>query len=186
MKSNKNDSGFSLIETIAALVILMIGILSTISALSFGILSMQESEKRTMSKEVARSTMETIFSIRDMLAFDPKKVGTIYSWGAIQVKNGSNTGIFLDGWNPVRESPGTDGIYGTADDACAAVAPCVVGTTVNNSAVMDGYERKIEIYDITENGVVRKRRITVRIRYFVGKLQREETQSTIVADLPVE
>jgi Tfp pilus assembly protein PilV len=184
MKQRKKESGFSLIETIMALVVLLVGILSTMQAISYGILSMQESEKRALGKEAARSTMETIFSIRDLQAFDPQ-TGEPYNWNAIQVSNGSNGGVFLDGWNPIRENPGDDGIFGTADDACAAANPCVVNTYTNTSAVVTGFERKIEIYDITENNVVRKRRITVRVRYFVGQLRREEAESTIVANLPV-
>ena len=171
-------------ETIIALVVLLIGILSALGAISYGVLSMQESEKRVFAKEVARSTMETIFSIRDLQAFDPQ-TGEVYNWSTIQVNNGSNGGIFLDGWKPIRENPGDDGIFGTADDACAAGNPCVVGTYTNNSAIVPGLERKIEVYDITENNVVRKRRIAVRVRYYVGQLLREEVESTIVANLPI-
>lgn len=184
MKQRKKESGFSLIETIMALVVLLIGILGTMQAISYGILSMQESEKRSLAKEVARSTMETIFSIRDLQAFDPQ-TGEPYNWNALQVGNGSNGGIFLSSWKPIRENPGDDGIFGTADDSCAAGNNCVVGTYTNTSAVISGFERMIEIADITENNVVRKRRITVRVRYFVGQLQREEVESTIVANLPV-
>ena len=179
------EHGFSLVETIIAMIVLLVGILATLSAISFGVLSMQESEKRVLAKEVARSTMETIFSIRDLQAFDPQN-GETYNFNALQVGNGTNGGIFLSGWTPIRENPGDDGIFGTADDACAAANPCVVGTYTNNSAIVPALERKIEVYDIVENNVVRKRRITVRVRYFVGQLQREEAQSTIVANLPVQ
>lgn len=185
MKDKVKESGFSLVETIIALVVLLVGILAAMSAISFGIMSVQESEKRSLSKEYARSTMETIFSMRDLAAFDTLNAAQTYHWEAMQIKVGSNGGVFLDGWLPIRESPGADGLYGTADDACAAGGNCVVGGTTNSSAVVSGFERKIEIYDIAENGVVRKRRITVRIRYSVGLLQREETESTIVANLPV-
>lgn len=184
MSERKKESGFSLLEAIIALVILLIGILATTQALAFGMLSMQESEKRTLAKEMTRSTMETIFSIRDLLAFDPQE-GETYNWNAIQIKNGTNAGIFLDGWNPIRENPGDDGIFGTADDACPAANPCTVGTYTNNSAVVNGLERKIEISDITENGVVRKRLVTVRVRYYVGPLQREAVETTILANLPI-
>lgn len=184
MNRKQKEKGFSLIETIIALIILLIGILACLQAISFGMLYVQEVEKRGMAKEIARSTMETIFSIRDLQAFDPQ-AGTTYNWNTIQVSNGSNGGIFYDSWRPVRENPGNDGIFGTADDSCAANISCVVGTYTNSSAVMPGYERKIEIFDITENGVVRKRRIDVRVRYFVGRLLRESVESTIVANLPL-
>jgi type II secretory pathway pseudopilin PulG len=184
-KQKEKELGFSLIETMIALVVMLIGILGAMAAISYGVMSMQESEKRSLSKEYARSTMETIFSMRDLAAFDTLDASATYSFNAMQIKNGSNGGVFLDGWNPIRESPGADGIFGTDDDACFAGGTCVVGTTINSSKVISGFERKIEVYDIPENGVVKKRRITVRIRFNVGRLQREETESTIVADLPV-
>lgn len=183
--SSKNQSGFSLVETIIALVILTIGILSALSALSFSLLSLQDSEKRSQAKEVARSSMETVFSLRDMLTFDTADGTSDFNWDTIQIKTATNKGIFVDDWQPIREDPGADGIFGTADDTCAD-NPCVVSGKTNNSAIVKNYQRKIEIYDITENGDVLKRRITVRVRYFVGTLQREESESTIMANLPVK
>lgn len=179
----KKQDGFSLVEAIIAMIILLIGILATISALSFSIFSIQDSEQRSISKEITRSTLETVFSMRDLLAFNQQAGVTAYNWNSIKIKSGSNGGIFLDGWTPIRENPGTDGIFGTDDDACSGTGTCVVGSTTNNSAIMPGYERKIEIEDIVQNGVVRKRRITVRVRYIVGQLLREESKSTIIADL---
>lgn len=179
----KQQAGFSLVEVIIAMIILLVGILATISALSFSIFSIQDSEQRSVSKEVTRSTLETVFSMRDLLAFNQQAGLSAYNWNSIKVKNGSNGGIFLDGWNPIRESPGADGIFGTGDDACSGTGTCVVGATVNNSPVLSGYQRKIEIEDIVQNGVVKKRRITVRVRYIIGQLQREESKSTIIADL---
>lgn len=180
------ESGFSLIETIIALVILMVGILATLSAISFSIFYVQESEKVTFAKEYARSTMETIFSIRDLQLFDSNIADGTYKWDRIVMKSDNNSGIFLSGWNPIRENPGADGIYGTSDDACSGAGACVVGGTTNNSAVVPDYQRKIEITDINENGIVRKRYIVVRVRYWVGIKEREITESTIIANLPVE
>lgn len=180
------EGGFSLIETIIAMVILMVGILATISAISFSLFYVQESEKITLAKEYARSTMETIFSIRDLQLFDSNIADGTYKWNKIVIKSDTNTGIFLDGWKPIRENPGADGIYGTDDDACSPSGACVVGSTTNNSAVVQGYQRKIEITDINENGIARKRYIVVRVKYWVGLKEREITESTIIANLPVE
>lgn len=182
-RRDSRQSGFSLIETIIALVILLVGVLATLSSFTYAIVSMQESEQRTIAKEQVRSTVETIFSVRDMLAFDAA-TGT-YDWNALQVLNSNNGGIFLSDWRPIRESPGADGIFGTADDACDAIASCVIDGSTNSSAVIPGVERKIETTDINENGSARKRLFTVKVRYFVGTLRREESQSTIIAKLPV-
>lgn len=182
----ENQKGFSLIETCIALVILTVGILTVLGAISFSWRMIQESEKSTFSKEQARSTMETIFSVRDLRLYDTAgPVDEEALWKMIQVKRGNNGGVFLDEWNPIREDPGIDGIYGTADDACAAPNPCTVGAYVNNSKIVQGYEQKVEISDINENGVVRKRLITVRIRYMVGSQMREVAESTILATFEV-
>lgn len=179
------ENGFSLIETIIAIVILTVGILSVLAAISFSLRTIQESEKITFAKENARSTMETIFSIRDLQLFDNNGSQSIYNWDTIMVKNGGNAGIFEDGWKPIRENPGIDGIYGTADDSCPVNQNCTVGSYTNNSPVVDGYERKIEITDINQNGSVRKRYVVVRIRYMIGNQRREVSEASIMSNLPV-
>lgn len=183
MKKTK-ESGFSLVETVVALVILSVGILATISALSFSLLYVQETEKNTYAREYARSALETIFSVRDLQLFDDEGNSANYDWDTLVIKKSGNSGIFTDGWTPIRENPGVDGIYGTADDTCAATGNCGSGTTANSSAVISGYERKIEITDIVKNGVVRERYVVVRVKYMVGRNQREVAESTIIADLP--
>jgi Tfp pilus assembly protein PilV len=181
----KKEQGFSLVETIIAILILTVGILSVLGAMSFAIRSVRESENITFSKENARSTMETIFSIRDLQLFDTNGAESAYNWDTILVKNADNDGIFLDGWTPIRENPGLDGIYGTEDDACPADETCTVGDYTNDSPVVDGYQRKIEISDIVQSGTVRKRYIVVRIRYRFGSLEREVSEASIMANLPV-
>jgi len=95
-------------------------------------------------------------------------------------------GIFKPGWNPIRKDSGRDGIHGTADDACAYGGSCQVGGYTNSSEVNIHFGRKIEITDIAEPGFteVRKRRIEVKIRFYVGQILREETLATLIADLP--
>ncbi|MCU1289657.1 MAG: hypothetical protein JWN60_1886 [Acidobacteria bacterium] len=181
---NIKEAGFSLIETIIALIIMTIGILGTISALSFSLFYVQESEKNTFAREYARSALETIFSIRDLQLFDSEGNNITYNWDTLVVKSAANSGIFLSGWTPIRESPGVDGIYGTADDACAGTGGCTVGGVTNSSAAIDGYERKIEITDIVKNGIVRERYFVVSVKYMVGRNQREVVESTIIANLP--
>lgn len=173
------EAGFSYIETMTAIVIMTIGILGALSALSYGVMAIGESEQRTKAKEIAGSTMESIFAVRDMV-----EVGAIPSWDKIAINAGSGPGIFLNGWNPVRENPGADGIYGTADDACAPTGNCNVGNYTNTSQVVKNVQRKIEIQDIVEHNVVKKRRLTVRVRYMVGNLYREINISTIIANMP--
>lgn len=179
MKKN-SEQGFTYIEVMCAVVILMVGILAQLSAISLSILRQRESEKQTAARQLANSTLESIFAARDL-----GNTGGITSFATINnTATATPQGIFLAGWNPVREDSGKDGIHGTADDACAAANPCQVGGYTNNSPVVMDFQRQIEITNITENGKVKKRRVEVTIRFYVGQLQREQSLATIIADLP--
>ena len=170
------EAGFSYVETLISMVILTVGLLGVLSAMTFSLLYSQVLEKKTLAKGIAGSIIENIFAIRDIQS----QGGIALSgWDAIQVKQSGNSGIFVSGWFPVRAGPGTDGIYGTTDDSCAEGGSCTT------SPVAPGYERNIAITDIVENGVVRKRKVSVTVRYrAVGGVLREENISTIIANLP--
>lgn len=177
---NSREKGFTYIEVMCAIVILMVGILAQLSAISLSMLRQRESEKQTAARQLANSTLESIFAARDL-----GNTGGISSFSAINnTATATPDGIFLAGWNPVREDSGEDGIHGTADDACAAATPCQVGSYTNNSAISTDFERRIVITDITEAGKVKKRRVEVTVRFYVGQLQREQSLATIIADLP--
>lgn len=182
----KDAAGFSLIETAIALVIMTVGIFAALSAISYSIFSIQESEKMTLAKENARSSLETIFSIRDLQLFNPDDANAPYNWDTLAVNTGSNNGIFVQGWTPIREDPGIDGISGTRDDACATQTNCVVGAYTNTSKESKDFERRIQITDISQNGNVRKKYVEVSIRYMVNRTQRTITEASILSNLPVE
>jgi type II secretory pathway pseudopilin PulG len=175
---NKGEAGFSYIETIISMVILTVGLLAVLSAMTFALLYGQVAEKKTQAKEIASSIVENIFAVRDIQS---QGGIAIKGWEAVQIKQSGNAGIFVSGWFPVRAGPGVDGIYGTADDSCDVAGTCT------SEPVAAGYERNIAITDIVENGVVRKRFIEVHVRYrAIGGVYRQETISTIIANLPLD
>lgn len=177
---NSNEKGFTYIEVMCAIVILMVGILAQLSSISLSMLRQRESEKQTTARQLSSSALESIFAARDL-----GTSGEISNFESINNTDVSSKGIFLPGWTPIREDSGIDGINGTADDACPANIACQVGSYTNNSTVSNEFERRIEITDITEaSGRVKKRRVEVTIRFFVGQLRREQTTATIIADLP--
>lgn len=182
MKRKKaKQEGFTYIEVMIAIVILTVGILAQLSALSLSMIRASESEQRNEARQIASSTIESIFAARDL-----GNANGISNWDSINLSDVNANGIFKPGWNPIREDAGIDGIHGTADDACTYYVNCVVGSYINTSEVNYGFERKIEITDIAEAGfsTIRKRRIEVKIKYGVGQIIREETLSTLIADLP--
>lgn len=189
MSFNKKEAGFSYIDVMIALLILMIGLLGAVEALTANLLRSFEAEKQVVAKQIALSTIESIFSARDIA-----KTGALEGWNSIgnvgnnQVQ-GVPKGIFLNGWQPIREDLGWDGVAGTADDGCAATGPCQVsGRPDNTSAVVKGYERRIIITDLQDPErpspphAISLRRIDVTIRYQLNQLTREQTVSTIITN----
>lgn len=182
----KDEQGFSYLDVIVAIVILMIGVLALASALSANLVRSLESEKRIVSKQMALSTIESIVSARDI-----QRTGVIEGWDAIgsvgtNPVDGVPRGIFLTGWTPVREDLGADGVAGTADDSCAGTGGCP-GTPPNTSSPLPDYERQIIIEDVedperpTPPNEIARRKISVKIRFNVNANSREETISTMVA-----
>lgn len=176
-----NQEGFTYIEVMCAMVILLIGILAQLSALSLNILRQSEAEQQNTARQIASSTLESIFAARDL-----GKTAGISSWETINTNDINENGLFAAGWNAVRQGAGKDGIQGTKDDACPADTPCQSDSYTNKSKVIPGFERKIIITDIQEadSAVVKKRRLEIKMRYFVGQSQREQSVATVIADLP--
>jgi type II secretory pathway pseudopilin PulG len=183
------EKGFSYIEVMIALVILMVGVLQMASALSANLLRSYETEKRIISKQIALSTIESIISARDIA-----RTGAVEGWDSIgnvgsNPVNGSPQGIFLTGWCPIREDLGWDGVAGTGDDACPETSICdTANSPPNTSAVVKGYERQVIITDVADSErpsppyPIARRRIDVNIRYYFNSIARTETVSTIITN----
>jgi type II secretory pathway pseudopilin PulG len=190
MRQKPCERGFSYIDVMIALVILMVGILASAAALTANLVRSYETEKQVIAKQVALSTIESIFSARDIA-----RPGAVAGWnsvgneGANPDQNGTAQGVFLTDFRPIRDDMGWDGVAGTIDDACAAGAPCQVsGRPDNTSAEMNGFERRIVITDLQDDErpspphPIARRRIDVTVRYWINRLQREQTVSTIIAN----
>lgn len=189
MKRKKDQSGFSYIDVMAALVILFIGLLASTAALTANLLRSYESEKQALAKQMGLSTIESIFAARDIA-----RDGAVESWETIgnvgtNPTNGVPQGIFVSDWHPIRDDVGLDGVAGTADDACPEDQACqVVGQPANNSAYAIGYRRRITITDLEdpERPVppysISRRRIDVAVRYQINQLEREQVITTIITN----
>lgn len=192
IRHRNSEQGFSYIDVMIAIVILLVGVLAMLSALTANLIRSFESEKRVVAKQLALSTLESITSAKEIGRTD-----VFTNWNAVRNVNAPPIndqsgnpvyGIFLTGFNPIRDDEGRDGVSGTADDACPSGSPCVVGTYTNNSAIKSGYERQVIITDIDDSErpfptyAIKRRRVEVHIRYFANQLAREEVVSTILSD----
>lgn len=187
MNQHQSQSGFSYIDVMVAITILLIGILGATGALTMSLLRSQENDKKALAKQLAYSTLESIFTARDM-----RKPHALEGWAQIgnvgtNMVDGDYKGVFLTGWTPIRRDPGLDGVFGTADDGCAGTGGCTnFDQTVNNSQIINDYERKVEIIDLeTPNrpveywGILR-RQVDVTVRYRINQLWRQEKVSTVI------
>jgi type II secretory pathway pseudopilin PulG len=180
--NHKSEDGFSYIDVMIALVILMFGILSLLAAISWSVVQAAGHEQQLLAKQVAASTLESIMAVKET---DPTRLG----WNAVgnigsnpDPATGAAQGIFSVGFQPVRQNAGTDQIVGPPDDS---------GTP------MSQLQRRIVITDICDPdrpspgcspagpSPIRIRSVEVTVRYNVGGLQRDERVATVLTDYAV-
>ena len=189
MLIRNNEKGFTYIEVIIAILIMTIGILAMLSAISYAVIRARESEQRNNARQFTAAALESIFATRDLLQVNPilRQANILTNWNAVANNTpGTPQGIFLTGYNPIRRDSGRDQIEGTADDACPAGSNCPgLGGYTNASSIIGGFQREIIITDIVEPQVpdIRRKRIVINVRYAAGQAQRIETVSTIIGNL---
>src|SRR3569623_790915 len=102
---NGSQAGFSYIDVMIALVILLVGILALLSGISGSILQTRSQEQQLAAKQVATSTMESIMSVKET---DPTRLGwdAVGNVGSNPDASGTPQGVFVMGWQPVYSDPG--------------------------------------------------------------------------------
>jgi len=178
INGSKNEAGFSYIDVMVAMVILLIGILGLLSGISASVLLSRGQQQQLTARHIAATTMESIMSAKETKDLDRmgwKSIGNVGS----NIEAGVPKGIFVVGVKLVKPGAGADEILGTADD---------------DGVVMDGFQREIVIIDqcdpdrpsfvCPDPGAwpVRMRTVSVTVTYFVGPTQRQENLTTVLAD----
>lgn len=181
----KSEAGFSYIDVIIAIVILMVGILAMLSGISAAIVHSASQQQQLTAKQITTSTMESIMSAKETdqnrpvasLRLGWPAVGNVGS--NVDPETGLARGIFVTGFRQVTTGAGPDEIVGTGDD---------------DGEVVPGFQRQIVITDICDpdrpsyncpipgDNPVKMRTVTITITYFVGALQRQEVVTTVLTD----
>ncbi len=175
-----NQAGFSYIDVMIAIVILMVGILALMSGLSAAVLQAKGQDQQMIARQIAATTMESIMAVKET---DPQRMG----WPAVgnvgsNIINGVPRGIFVTGMQPISSQPGPDEVFGTADDT---------GTPMNSLQrqiiITDQCDPERPSYNCSPpgNSAVRVRSVQVIVRYFVGSLARDERVTTVLTDYAV-
>src|SRR6516225_5305192 len=113
VRNGKDQQGFSPIEVLFSIVIIMIGLLAMLATFAYALATTQTVQEDQIAKQTAEDTLENIFTARDtqQISF-------------AQISNVSGGGIFVDGLTNLLDT-GPDGLAGTGDDV--AFNPATTG-----------------------------------------------------------
>lgn len=181
MSQNK-EAGFSYIEVMVALVILMFGILAMLSGIAGAVLRSRGQQQQLMAKQIAATTLESIMSVKET---DPTRMG----WKAVgnigsnpDATTGVPQGIFLTGFRPVMTDPGPDEVVGTNDDTGTAIAGVQREIVITDECDPD---RPSAICPTPGSWPIKVRSVRITVTYLLGSVQQQEQLLTVLTDYSV-
>ena len=157
-----SESGFSLIEMVVAMLLMLIALLALATAIGYAFMVSNKGRSITNAKLLVTSILEQMETLRNTkrLTF-----GQLSNAGAVDNKNSSRAfeGFPIE-FQPVSLNPGPDGIFGTIDDLVDAGTDGSYGTLddfTNNTLAHPGFSRQIIITNLNPD----LKRIQVTLRY---------------------
>ena len=172
------EAGFSYIDVMISITILMVGVMALIGAITSGINMTTRSQLALGAKQIASSTVESIFTARDLNTETVK-------WEAIGNVGDANIpgAIFLAGKQNIYATRDWDGIIGTADDGWG---PDGIQGNSDDGQPAAGLRREIKITDLVDpdrpTSPITLRQIDVIIYYYDGPAERQETFTSYIAN----
>jgi len=171
----RNSNGFTLIEVLVAMGLMLVGLMALEGAIAFGVRRLTASQDQLVAGQRAAEAIESVFKARD---------NSILTWAQIRnVKgaSGSDGGVFIDGPQQVRD-PGPDGLVNTADDGAVEtiVTPGkdgLLGTADDIKTPLYNFTREIQIRDISAS----LRQLTVIIWYPTSNGQMQYVVTTYIS-----
>jgi prepilin-type N-terminal cleavage/methylation domain-containing protein len=158
----RSEAGFTLIEVVVAMAVLLIALLGLVATMAHGLAMSKRLRDMSESKLTITAMLEQMETLRNTnrLTFGQiANTGQVDNIGASQIFAG-----FPTGFRPISTAPGQDGIFGTADDLVTGPGPDgKYGTSddvTNNSLAIPEYEREIVISTLGTN--IKKIQVTLR------------------------
>jgi len=181
---NNADAGFSLIEVIVSMCVLTVGLVSLLGVFGLAMATTQTSQQDMIAKQLANEAYESIITARNTAQITFDDIQNVGSTNC-PVTNNSPCGLFLTGAQQIY-SGGTDGIYGTADDATSALRQTlhdpgpdgIFGTADDSYIPLTGYQRTIAIGPVknAQNQVESSlRSVTITIQYKTPQMNTQKT-----------
>jgi len=181
MKSQVRRSsraGFTMIETLVAMVVLAVGVLGLAAMLAGSMAYMTTSKDDYIAQQKAAEAVESIFTARNT---GQKTWNTICNIGSAICP----AGIFTATPTQLCDA-GADGILGTADDNCALIDSLLtpgpdgkLGTADDVLIPLGTYTRTITITAIAGNADLRQ--IAVTVTYTSGRFNKSYTLTTDIS-----
>ena len=164
----REQHGFTLLEVLIAMAVLVAGLISLAYGIGVGLAVVQMSTMDTIAREKAREAMEDVFTARNTSTINFSQICNIPTSG-----NNPNNCLFVNGFTPMYTAdssglvnttaaatqnvletyvtPGPDGILGTADDV-----------TYN----LSGFQRSIQVTAVSSSdGYTVLAQVTITILY---------------------
>jgi prepilin-type N-terminal cleavage/methylation domain-containing protein len=179
------EDGFSLMEMIVALSILMVGLLGLAQVFYFGMAIVGTSSAQLIAREKAREAIESVHTARDTRVITWAQIRNVANpnCGAWANTTANGGGTFVNGQQNLLAA-GPDGLVATADDAGQEMTPGpdnILGTADDIPLV--GFTRELTICDINGNPNVRQIAVTIRFNgsSAVGNQRRAYTLTTYIS-----
>ena len=171
-----DDRGFTLIESLIAIGVLAVGLLSVAAGFASGMQQMTGSNFDFIAREKAAEAIESVFTARDTRTITWAMIANVAG------ESGSDGGVFKDDPQPLKLT-GNDGLVNTADDSATNESipqpgpDGLLGSADDTQLTLNAFTREIVIREIGPT----LRSLRVVIRYVVGGQTREYIIDTYIS-----
>jgi len=165
--TQSGERGFTLLEVLIAMAVLVAGLMSMAYGIGLGLAVVQMSTMDTIAREKAREAMEDVFTARDTSTISFSQICNIPTTGP-----NPNGCLFVNGLTPMytTDSSGlvntTAAAQGTIETYITPGPDGVIGTTDDVTYNLTGFQRSILVSAISSSdGYTVLAQVTVTIQY---------------------
>jgi type II secretory pathway pseudopilin PulG len=176
-KRRPTETGFTLLETMIALVVLLVGIIALAAMLAFDLTRMQGSQNDFIAQQKAEEAMEAIFTA---------KYTNNISFAAVANNSAGNpAGLFVSTAQPLL-LPGPDGLFnsvndaGTPPDYILLPGPdMMLGTADDIQVPLANFTRTVTITNVGAAGDLRQ--VVITVNYKTGDIPYSYTLTSFIS-----
>ncbi len=178
LSKGSSAKGFTLLETMIALLVLFVGILGLAAMLGDALAYMRGSQDDFIAQQKAEEAAEAIFTA---------KYTNGITWAQVSNNSAANpAGLFISTPTPILQPGPVDGLVGTVADAGQPAEYVLtpgpdgkLGTADDVKMPLTEFTRQITITNIATNPNLRT--IQIQVFYNTGRFQRTYTMNTYIS-----